>query len=154
MKKVKYFAMMALALGAMTACSDDDDKAVDAAAEVAGTYDGWSNASCAYFQDQIEEDQELTITRVADGKVSVQYESESFGTYKVAAATVTESNGKYLIAGEGTTEMGMGGNVKEYACTMTGTIENHQGNVTFSIPSVMGGLNVVFSTGKAPANAE
>lgn len=50
MKLKNFLAMMAIALCAV-ACSDDDDTMVDYAQNVTGTYNGYTVANSAYFQN-------------------------------------------------------------------------------------------------------
>lgn len=58
-----------------------------------------------------------------------------------------------MVKGDGTTKMGMNGNMKDYDCHFEGSIdpEKVSPTFTFSVPAVMGGLSIVFLTGDMPA---
>lgn len=47
----------------------------------------------------------------------------------------------------------MNGNVSEYPCTLSGSIDESKENVsfTFTVPGVMGGLTITFTLGDMPA---
>jgi hypothetical protein len=149
MKKF-IFAMLAMVF-CMTSCSDSDNEVVNVAQEVAAKYEGYTNASCAYFSDQVTDDQTLTITTKTVETVDVTYTSDTWGSFTVNDATVVSNGTSYQITGAGTTLMGHAGSEpKEYACTLSGTIINGKAELTFTCPSVMGGLNIVFKSGSAP----
>lgn len=153
--KLKHLFLLLFAAVATASCSDDDTPE-NLADSVAGQYTGYTTAACAYFDGQVATDQTVAITPVvsATNQVSVIFTSDSYGTVTIPSATVAKQGNAYMLAGDGTAAMGMGGNTKEYACTFTGKIENGAPELTFSVPTVMGGLSIVFKTGDAPQTAE
>lgn len=123
---------------------------------LAGSYKGWTEASCAYFEGMQATDQTLSLTANADDTFTLAYTSDSWGEFSFESLSVTSANGIYTLSGEGVTMMGMDGNVSEYPCTVTGSINANKENVsfTFTVPGVMGGLTITFTQGEAPAANE
>lgn len=123
---------------------------------LAGTYKGYVDADCAYFQDRYTNDESLKMTANGDGTLAIFFQSDSWGTFNVANATISKSEEGYKFTGEGTVSMGMEGNVKDYAFTMTGTsnAKKDSYSITFSIPAVMGGLSIALLPGNAPGTTE
>lgn len=123
---------------------------------LAGTWEGYTNAGCTYFQNRYTDDESLKMTANGDGTLAVVFESATWGTFRVAEAAVTKSGDEYTFTGEGTVSMGMGDNVKDYAFTMTGesNAAKDEYYIAFNAPAVMGGLTVTLLPGKAPATAE
>ncbi|MCM1163226.1 MAG: calycin-like domain-containing protein [Muribaculaceae bacterium] len=149
------FKIMFLALAALmaTACSDDDDKSSsNPAAEVAGTYQGYTVAKSQYFASMVAPDQKVTLTSTATGKINVAYTSETWGEIAINDAVVSKQGSQYLLTGTGTSVMGHAGQTKEYECTLTGTISGGEANLTFKCPAVMGGLEINFLQGEIPAD--
>lgn len=137
-----------LGLALLCSCSDDDKSAP--AREVAGSYAGYTVAACAYFS-QTDGGQSVELTAVSDSRVNVNYESDTWGTFTVEGADVTERGGVYVLAGSGTSVMGMAGKTNEYQCEFSGTVSEGTPEFTFTVPAVMGGLTVTFHPGEAPA---
>ena len=123
---------------------------------LAGTYEGYTDADCAYFQNRYTDDESLKMTANGDGTLAVVFESATWGTFRVAKAAVTKDGDQYEFTGDGTVSMGMGDNVKDYAFTMTGTSNAAKDDfsIAFNAPAVMGGLTITLLPGKAPATAE
>lgn len=123
---------------------------------LAGSYEGWTEASCAYFEGMQATDQTLSLTANADDTFTLAYTSDSWGEFSFESLSVTSANGIYTLIGKGVTMMGMDGNVSEYPCTVTGSIDANKENVsfTFTVPGVMGGLTITFTQGEAPAANE
>lgn len=120
---------------------------------LAGSYEGWTNASCAYFESMTAENQTITLSANNDGTFTLAYTSDTWGEFSFTSISATEANGTYTLSGEGTTQMGMNGNVSEYPCTLSGSIDKSKENVsfTFTVPGVMGGLTITFTLGDMPA---
>lgn len=154
MKKFSII-MMLIAAFCFTACNNDDEPE-DLTANIAGAYSGYVEASSGYFNGMYEDNQTVTLTRNADGTFNIAYESESFGSFTIKNASASVSGSKVTLTGDGVTEMGMNGNVKEYNCSFSGTVNTDKSNpdFTFSVPTVMGGLTLHFLPGSAPATAE
>lgn len=149
---MNYFGKwMALTVIALCGISCDSNDGPSPSESVVGTYEGYTLSSCAYFSDTCAGDEKIVITGNADGTVDLAFESSTWGRFSIEKATVTETKGGYAIAGSGHTEMGMQ-TVNSYDCTVAGTIRStSEATLTFDVPSVMGGLKVVFTTGEAPA---
>ncbi len=123
---------------------------------LAGTWEGYTNAGCTYFQNRYTDDESLKMTANGDGTLAVVFESATWGTFRVTKAVVTKSGDEYTFTGDGTVSMGMGDNVKDYAFTMTGTSNAAKDDfsIAFNAPAVMGGLTITLLPGKAPVAAE
>lgn len=120
---------------------------------LAGSYEGWTNARCAYFDGMQADGQTLTLSANSDGTFTLAYTSDDWGEFSFTSVSATQSDGVYTLSGEGTTQMGMNGNVNEYPCTLSGSIDESKANVTFefSVPGVMGGLTITFTVGDMPS---
>ncbi|MDE6188359.1 MAG: calycin-like domain-containing protein [Duncaniella sp.] len=150
--KKSGFLFLLLTSVAFASCSDSDDSEKDLAKEIAGQYDGYTVASCAYFSNQVASGQKLSITSTEINKVNVDYASDSWGTISIPDATVVKSGNEYVITGSGTSVMGMqGSGSKDYVCNLNGKIINGTADFTFTCPAVMGGLNIAFMQGEIPA---
>lgn len=121
------------------------------AEKVVGTYEGYSLASSAYFQNNFTADEQVTVVKASDNTVNLTLESNTWGTSAIEGATVTANGSRYTLSGNGTCTMtGMGGAEHTYDCSLTADIASvADAKVTISLPTVMGGTNVVFRTGKA-----
>jgi hypothetical protein len=119
--------------------------------KVVGTYEGYSLASSAYFQNNFTADESVTIAKSGDKTVDITFASGTWGTTTITGATVSANGSRYTVSGTGTCLMaGMGGQERSYDCTLTADIASTaDATVTVSLPAVMGGTNVVFKTGKA-----
>lgn len=124
---------------------------------IPGTYEGYTIASCPYFPSPMTAgDQSIVVTRNSDGTYKVAYTSETWGEFIIENAQATYDNGKFSLAGAGTTKMGMDGNIKEYNCNLSGSIDPAKDDptFTFSVPTVMNGLSIVFHKGNLPDSEE
>ncbi|HIR94525.1 MAG TPA: hypothetical protein IAC05_00605 [Candidatus Coprenecus stercorigallinarum] len=151
MKLRKLIPVAAMAAFAAAGCNPVEE--VRLAAEVAGTYSGWSKAEFQYSPTPMASDaQTITVTEEADATVSVNYTSDTWGTFTLTGVTVTESNGTYTLSGSGTTVMGMSaGSQSEYECTLTATVSGTSDfSFVFEVPAVMGGLTITVSPGEVP----
>ena len=52
-------------------------------ASLAGTYSGYSLATCQMFTDMLATDQTLTVTDNGDGTLSISYTSDMFGEFSM-----------------------------------------------------------------------
>ena len=172
MKIKNYFLLLALGLClsfSMTACSDDDDEVTtedeqeqtdpeettSVTSEVAGTYSGYVDVLFSYITNPYAYPEEtLTITAADDTTVDVAYENETWGTYAISGATVTDNgDGTYSIEGTGTATMdNHQGGTNEYDADFTATIADGSSELVFSVPDVMTGTTVSFHEGDAPAS--
>ncbi len=155
--KLKNLLAMTIIVLLIASCSDDDNNGnINPTANVAGTYTGYSEAAFQYTDTPlISINESLTIKTDADNTTStISYTSGSFGEFTVSGTEVTYANGTYTFSGEGSTMMGMSGNVSEYECTLKGTLNESktEGSFTFNVPAVMGGMNITFTLGAVPVS--
>ena len=149
--KIKSVLMMLSVASIMIACDKEDSgsKTVD----FAGSYKGYTLASCNYFQNMISADETVVITKNTDGSASVSFTSATWGTFTITDAQASVSGDICSLSGSGQTQMGMGGSTSAYDCTFTAEIKSQtDARMEFSIPAVMGGMTLTFQTGDAPAD--
>lgn len=149
--KIKSVLMMLSAAVFMMACDKDENgsKTVD----FAGRYNGYTLASCNYFQNMISADETVVITENTDGTASVSFTSATWGEFTITDAQASVSGDLCTLSGSGQTQMGMGGSTSAYDCTFTAEIKSQtDARMEFSIPAVMGGMTLTFQTGDAPAD--
>lgn len=149
--KIKSVLMMLSVASIMMACDKEDSgsKTVD----FAGSYKGYTLASCNYFQNMISPDETVVITKNTDGSASVSFTSATWGTFTITDAQASVSGDICSLSGSGQTQKGMGGSTSAYDCTFTAEIKSQtDARMEFSIPTVMGGMTLTFQTGEAPAD--
>ena len=149
--KIKSVLMMLSAAVFMMACDKDENgsKTVD----FAGRYNGYTLASCNYFQNMISADETVVLTKNTDGTASVSFTSATWGEFTVTDAQASVSGDLCTLSGSGQTQMGMGGSTSAYDCTFTAEIRSQDdARMEFRIPAVMGGMTLTFQTGDAPAD--
>ena len=149
--KIKSVLMMLSAAVFMMACDKDENgsKTVD----FAGSYNGYTLASCNYFQNMISPDETVVITKNTDGSASVSFTSATWGTFTITDAQASISGNVCSLSGSGQRQMGMGGSTSANDCTFTAEIKSQtDARMEFSIPAVMGGMTLTFQTGDAPAD--
>lgn len=133
------------------ACGEKEE--VVTVADIAGNYEGYTVANCAYMQNLCYADETVSVAENADGSANITFVSDTWGKFTISNAQMSESGGVYTLSGNGQTEMGMGGNVSSYDCTFATTINNlTDAKMKFNVPGVMGGLTIDFVTGEAPAD--
>ncbi len=147
--------MMLLVALCATSCSDDDDDVVNLSTLLAGSYSGYTSAAFVYSSTPIVTNGEsVTMTANNDGTVNVSYTSGTWGTTTISGATVTASTSGYTLSGSGTAAMTSHstGTTASYECNVEGTIsaDKEDAELVFTLPSVMGGTTITFSTGDAP----
>lgn len=149
--KLKSFFAMSVAFFCLTACSEDE-KQPDIA-DIAGNYEGYTLANCAYFQNNCTANESVRITKNADGSAHVTFTSDAWGILTIPHAQMSENRGIYTLTGNGQTQMGMGENIASYDCTYTATVTPRaKAQMQFNVAGVMGGLTIDFVTGEAPAD--
>lgn len=149
--KIKSVLMMLSVASIMMACDKDENgsKTVD----FAGRYNGYTLASCNYFQNMISADETVVLTKNTDGTASVSFTSATWGEFTITDAQATVNGDLCTLSGSGQTQMGMNGNTSTYDCTFTAEIRSQDdARMEFSIPAVMGGMTLTFQTGDAPAD--
>ena len=149
--KIKSIFMMLSVAALMMGCDKDENgsKTVD----FAGSYKGYTLASCNYFQNMIAPDETVVITKNTDGSASVSFTSATWGTFTITDAQASISGNVCSLSGNGQTQMGMGGSTSAYECTFTAEIKSQtDARMEFTVPAVMGGMTLTFQTGDAPAD--
>lgn len=153
-RNLLFGAIVAMLPMAIASCDKEKEETTPSTSvdvtKVVGTYEGYTLASSAYFQNNFTADESVTIAKSGDKTVDITFASGTWGTTTVTNATVSASGSRYSVSGTGTCLMaGMGGE-RSYDCTLTADIASTtDATVTVSLPAVMGGTNVVFKTGKA-----
>ena len=133
------------------ACSDDEN--LPTVADIAGNYEGYTLASCAYFQNTCTANEKIVVSENTDGTAMVTFSSPSWGEFTIANAQMSKNGGVYTLTGNGSTHMGMGGNISSYDCSYTAVINSKDNaQMQFSVAGVMGGLTLDFKTGEAPSD--
>ncbi len=154
-RNLLFGAIVAMLPMAIASCDKEKEETTPSTSvdvtKVVGTYEGYTLASSAYFQNNFTADESVTIAKSGDKTVDITFASGTWGTTTVTNATVSASGSRYSVSGTGTCLMaGMGGQERSYDCTLTADIASTaDATVTVSLPAVMGGTNVVFKTGKA-----
>lgn len=140
---------------ALCTVSCSKDERIPTVVDVAGTYEGYTLATCAYFQNSCTENESIVVSANADGSAKVTFISESWGEFTIANAQMSANAGVYTLSGNGQTQMGMGGNISTYDCSYTAVIHSKENaQMQFKVPAVMGGLTLDFATGEAPVTEE
>lgn len=123
---------------------------------LAGTYEGYTDADCAMFQDRYTDGESVKLTANGDGSVKVVFESASWGTFTVESATATKEGEEYVFTGSGSVAMGMGDSTSNYDFTLSGRTNAAKDDfsIAFNVPAVMGGLTVTLLPGTAPTTEE
>ena len=153
-RNLLFGAIVAMLPMAIASCDKEKEETTPSTSvdvtKVVGTYEGYTLASSAYFQNTFTADESLTVAKSGDKTVDITFASGTWGTTTVTNATVSASGSRYTVTGNGTCVMqGMGGE-RSYDCTLTADIASTaDATVTVSLPAVMCGTNVVFKTGKA-----
>lgn len=152
--RIKPILMLSLSVLCSMACSKEEgDTTIP---DISGRYEGYTVASCTYFQDRYTDDESVTVTANGDGTLKVIFESASWGTFTVESATATKKGEEYVFTGSGSVAMGMGGSTSNYDFTLNGSTNAAKDDYTivFKVPAVMGGLAITLLPGKAPATEE
>lgn len=154
-RNLLFGAIVAMLPMAIASCDKEKEETTPSTSvdvtKVVGTYEGYSLASSAYFQNNFTADESVTIAKSGDKTVDITFASATWGTTTISGATVSANGSRYTVSGSGSCLMaGMGGQERSYDCTLTADIASTaDATVTVSLPAVMGGTNVVFKTGKA-----
>ena len=154
-RNLLFGAIVAMLPMAIASCDKEKEETAPSTSvdvtKVLGTYEGYTLASSAYFQNNFTADESVTIAKSGDKTVDITFASGTWGTTTITRATVSANGSRYTVSGTGTCLMaGMGGQERSYDCTLTADIASTaDATVTVSLPAVMGGTNVVFKTGKA-----
>lgn len=150
---------MAIAAICTVACKKgktDDPKTEEPKTEVdlSGTYFGYTDANCSFFQHYYTNDEKLIATSKGNGTLSIFFESQTWGKFEVQKATIEKkSNNEYTFYGVGEVIMSMmGAMAGSYQFEMLGTVYATKDKymVVIRVPAVMGGLTITLQPGTAP----
>lgn len=156
--KLKFNLIMITVALLMAACGSDNNSNDDStpAEDITGTYAGYTVADFQYTSiPMTTAGESISLVANADGTCNISFESSTWGKFTISDASVVLKNDNYTITGSGETVMGHdAASQKTYACTIEGTISKDKKTVSlmFNVPAVMGGLEVTFTQGDAPAN--
>lgn len=143
-----------LLLASCSSSNDDNTPEVNLAENIAGSYEGYTEAEFKYSdKPMITPDEKLVLVANTDGTVKVDFKSNKWGTFSIPSATIKLDKTNYQINGKGTSLMGMtADSQKEYEANIAGSVSNDKQTVEliFNIPAVMGGVKVTFTLGEAP----
>ena len=141
-------------MGGMTLTFQTGDAPADLL--LAGTYEGYTDADCSYFQNTYTDNESVTLTANGDGTLKVDFESATWGTFTVESATAAKEGEEYVFTGSGSVAMGMGESTSNYDFTLSGRTNAAKDDfsIAFNVPAVMGGLTVTLLPGTAPATEE
>ena len=151
------FAAMAMVFGMASCSDDDDDKVVDVAQTVSGLYQGQTVADFAYAKGYKTEGEvdSVTVTKVSNTAVNINYKSGTWGTADFNNVAVTENDTAYVFTSNAASKINMpdmhkGGVVNSYDASLESGYVLKNGNrskfqVKLNIPAVMGGLTLTFS---------
>src|SRR5574344_106753 len=151
--KFKLILVMMLAAICFASCSNDDD--VSNAKQVEATYKGYTSAVFKYSSTPIVTDSEAIVVKASSNNiVNVTLISKTWGTALINNAAVVKSDRVYTVSGSGTITMtGHTGGTSSYDCTLVATIKTKtSATYVITIPSLMGGTVVTFSTGSLPSD--
>lgn len=148
--KIKSILLMSVVAFSLMAC---DKKNENEPVDFSGSYNGYTLASCNYFQNMVSAGETVVITKQADGSASVSFTSATWGEFTITNAQAKMNGDLCTLSGSGKTQMGMGGSTSSYDCTFTAEIKSQTAaRMEFKIPAVMGGMTIAFQTGDAPAD--
>ena len=123
---------------------------------LAGTYKGYTNADCSFFQNRRTDGESVTLSANGDGSLKVVFESATWGNFTVESATAARDGKDCVFTGSGSVAMGMGGSTGNYDFTLSGRANAAKDDfsIAFNVPAVMGGLTITLLPGTAPAAEE
>lgn len=145
-------AMVAMGLAA---CETDGPNN-PTVSDIQATYVGHSLTSFAYASNILSQNDSVRVVANADGTAAVTLTSQTWGTTTIPNATMTLApNGTRILKGSGTTLMaGHGGGApSSYPATLDTTVISSPTNAQFrfTVPGVMGGTRIDFTTGQPSA---
>ena len=157
-----YKTIIASAIVMSAASCSSDEPSENIAANIAGTYSGYTVAESRYFNKMIALDQKISITSVSGDIANIKFTSTTWGTFEIPEAKVyADPTGVYTFEGNGKTVIGMpddttpikpdGTTANTYDCTAKGKLSDGKISVAFKMPSVMNGFTIEFFEGTAPA---
>ena len=150
---------MAIATICTVACKKgktDDPKTDEpkTVVDLSGTYTGYTDANCSFFEHYYTNDEKLVATAKGDSTLSIFFDSSTWGKFEVSSAAIAKKNdNEYTFYGVGEVAMSMmGAMAGMYGFEMLGTVNatKDKYSVYIKVPAVMGGLTIVLLPGKAP----
>ena len=158
MKKVRIFLLAALSLVALASCEKDEQSNAttkDEQHSLSASLAGWTQAEAAYFSGLVYDNVDsISLSSNSDQTANIQYVSSVWGTATFESVEVKSTSAGYSFSGDGSIAMAGRGGVKDYECTLIGTvsIDYSSFSAVITVPSVMGGLQLTVSQGLAPVS--
>lgn len=154
MKIRTIWATVAVAMG-LAACETDGPN-TPTVADVQATYVGHSLTSFAYARDILSQNDSVRVVANTDGTATVTLTSQTWGTTTIPNATMSVApDGMRILKGSGTSLMTAhgGGSANSYPATLDTASISSPANAQFrfSVPGVMGGTRINFTTGQPSA---
>lgn len=154
MKIKTIWATTIIAMG-LAACETDGPN-TPTVTDVAGSYAGYSLTSFAYASNILSQNDSVRVVANADGTATVTLTSQTWGTMTIPNAQLTlAANGTRILKGNGTAVMAGhgGGTANEYQATLDTTSISSltDAQFRFTVPAVMGGTRISFTTGQPSA---
>lgn len=154
MKIKTIWATTIIAMG-LAACETDGPN-TPTVTDVAGSYAGYSLTSFAYASNILSQNDSVRVVANADGTATVTLTSQTWGTRTIPNAQLTlAANGTRILKGNGTAVMAGhgGGTANEYQATLDTTSISSltDAQFRFTVPAVMGGTRISFTTGQPSA---
>lgn len=154
MKIKTIWATTIIAMG-LAACETDGPN-TPTVTDVAGSYAGYSLTSFAYASNILSQNDSVRVVANADGTATVTLTSQTWGTMTIPNAQLTlAANGTRILKGNETAVMAGhgGGTANEYQATLDTTSISSltDAQFRFTVPAVMGGTRISFTTGQPSA---
>lgn len=153
--KIKTIWATVIVAMCLAACETDGPN-TPTVTDVAGSYAGYSLTSFAYASNILSQNDSVRVVANADGTATVTLTSQTWGTSTIPNAQLTlAANGTRILKGNGTAVMAGhgGGTANEYQATLDTTSISSltDAQFRFTVPAVMGGTRISFTTGQPSA---
>ncbi|MGM9775591.1 MAG: calycin-like domain-containing protein [Candidatus Coprenecus sp.] len=151
LRKVLFMSIVALC---SVACNKGAN--LPAVEDIAGNYNGYVLASCAYFKNTCSAGEKVVVSKNTDGTAMIAFTSATWGELTISSAQKTANDGVYSLTGNGSIKMEKGDSKNNYDFTVNGTTNaaKDKFSIAFEVPAVMGGLTVTLLPGSAPSTQE
>lgn len=154
--KIKTIWATTIVAMSLAACETDGPNTPTSVTDVAGSYAGYSLTSFAYASNILSQNDSVRVVANADGTATVTLTSQTWGTTTIPNAQLTlAANGTRILKGNGTAVMAGhgGGTANEYQATLDTTSISSltDAQFRFTVPAVMGGTRISFTTGQPSA---
>lgn len=104
-RNLLFGAIVVMLPMAIASCDKEKEETTPSASvdvtKVVGTYEGYTLASSAYFQNNFTADESVTIAKSGDKTVDITFASATWGTTTISGATVSANGSRYTVSGSG-----------------------------------------------------